>query len=136
MYKVKGLTNSRENKTYMDSSLAIVNVVLLLIFFFIATGSLLTSRGVEIALPDTAELPLDILPEPLLVIDKAGGMQLNGEVVLPGMLATATIEFPTLHVLADRNANAGQVLDTLASENLIAVEIRLVTIHRKSEQAE
>jgi biopolymer transport protein ExbD len=136
LYKIRGLQDRSAKDTSMDSSLAIVNVVLLLIFFFIATGSLLASKGVEVSLPETAELPLDMLPEPLLVIDGDGGMLLNGEPVATGALADATIAFPTLHVLADRDSNAGQLLEVLASENLIAVEIRLVTIHRRSESAE
>ena len=37
----------------IDSSLAIVNIVLLLIFFFLATGTLISSDSVDIELPET-----------------------------------------------------------------------------------
>ena len=136
MYKIKGLANNSDTGSRMDSSLAIVNVVLLLIFFFVATGSLLASRGVEVALPDSTELPLDIPPEPLLIASPEGHWILNGEKVELGDLAQASLAFPTLHLLADRESNAAEVLANLAAENLIAVEIRLVTVRLRPREEE
>jgi biopolymer transport protein ExbD len=116
-------------RSKIDASLAIVNIVLLLIFFFLAAGSILNSASVEIALPETIDLPLDRLPEPLLVIGADRAMTLDGTALAPGSLADALIDDPILHVLADRDTNAVTVLETLAAEKLIAVEIRLVTLH-------
>lgn len=113
----------------IDSSLAIVNIVLLLIFFFLATGSLIASDSVEIDLPETTELPLDLLPKPLLTVDADAVMTLDGIPLEPGNLAAAMLDFPTLHVLADRNLGAGTLLDLLAAEELIAVSVKLVTLH-------
>lgn len=113
----------------IDSSLAIVNIVLLLIFFFLATGSLIASDSVEIDLPETTELPLDLLPKPLLTVDADASMTLDGVPLEVGTLAAALIDFPTLHVLADRNLGAGTLLDLLAAEDLVAVNIKLVTLH-------
>lgn len=112
-----------------DSALAIVNIVLLLIFFFLATGSLLNSDSVEIDLPQTTELPLDQLPQPLLFVDGEGQMILNGAIVTPGELNGLLIDDPRLHVLADRELSAGRLLEILAAEELIAVEVKLVTLH-------
>ena len=50
----------------MDISFAVVNIVLLLIFFFLVTGRLLNPIDPEIELAETSELPLDALPSPLL----------------------------------------------------------------------
>ncbi|QUJ78113.1 biopolymer transporter ExbD [Sulfitobacter albidus] len=116
----------------IDSGLAIVNIVLLLIFFFLTTGSLSSTRDFTVSLPDTSELPLDLLPDPLLVLDANGGMTLDGVAVAQGDLAEALGDNPALHVLAERDANAGVLLDTLAAEALIAVEVRLVTVHRRA----
>ncbi len=115
----------------IDSSLAIVNIVLLLIFFFLTTGSLSTSQQVVVTLPDTTTLPLDLLPKPLLTVDAQGELTLDGAPVTSGTLAAALGDSPTLHVLAERSGNAGELLDILADENLIAVQVRLVTVHRK-----
>ena len=49
---------SRANRTSLDSSLTIVNIVLLLIFFFLTTGSLQNSDSIAIALPETSELAM------------------------------------------------------------------------------
>lgn len=114
-----------------DSSLAIVNIVLLLIFFFLSTGSLTGGQKFPIALPETMELPLDLLPKPLLIVTRTGEMTLDGQPVAQGELNARLQQFPTLHILADRDQNAGRLMDLIAAENLIAVELKLVTLHRK-----
>ncbi len=119
------------NRHPIDSSLAIVNIVLLLIFFFLATGSIMNSRTVEVALPETTALPLDLLPKPLLTVSAAGDLALNGEPIEAGTLGPLLIDSPSLYVLADRDLSAGALLDILAGEDLLAVAVRLVTIHRK-----
>lgn len=115
-----------------DSSLAIVNIVLLLIFFFLSTGSLTGGQKFPIALPETLELPLDLLPKPLLILDQNGEMTVDGVPVARGELNARVATFPTLHILADRDQNAGALLDIIAAENLVAVELKLVTLHRKT----
>lgn len=112
-----------------DASLAIVNIVLLLIFFFLATGSLLNSDSVDIDLPITTELDLDQLPEPLLFVNGEGEMSLDGAAVGTGELGALLVNFPRLHVLADKELGAVQLLQILEGEALIAVEVVLVTLH-------
>lgn len=113
----------------IDSSLAIVNIVLLLIFFFLTTGSLMSSRTIEVNLPDTTELPLDLLPSPLLTVEADGALTLEGEPIEIDGLADALVDSPLLHVLADRELGAEMLLTLLDDANLIAVEVRLVTLH-------
>lgn len=125
------ISDQEDKRVQIDSSLTIVNIVLLLIFFFLATGSMLASRGVEVALPDTTELPLDMLPTPLLTIADDGSLNLNGEPIETGTLADATLDDPILHILVDRDQSALHMLSVLAAEELVAQEIRLVTVHRK-----
>ncbi|MQQ10628.1 hypothetical protein GFB49_19415 [Epibacterium sp. SM1979] len=120
-------------QTKIDSSLAMVNIVLLLIFFFISSGSILASREVTVELPETTNLSLDTLPSPLLEIQSDGGMILDGVEIPVGALATATLDTPVLHVLADRDTNAIRVFEVLEAENLVAVELRLVTLHQAGE---
>lgn len=119
----------------VDSALAIVNIVLLLIFFFITTGTLSSSINVTVSLPETAELPLDQLPKPLLTVTADGALSLDGVAIERGSLAEALIDDPIVHILADRDSNAAALLDLLAGEELIAVEVRLVTVHRKDGDA-
>ena len=84
-------------------------------------------------MPLTSQLSLDALPQPLLEVATDGSMLLDGVSVPTGELAKATIDAPVLYVLADRDSNAISLLETLEAENLIAVELRLVTIHRNDE---
>lgn len=134
MARLRRLPTTDRPAAKLDASLAIVNVVLLLIFFFIASGSMLSSRGTQISLPETAELPLDMLPEPLLIISEDGTMVLGDVPIPPGGLAEATLDYPILHILAERDAPARRVMEILDDENLIAVELRLVTIHRDEDE--
>ncbi|WP_052249799.1 biopolymer transporter ExbD [Tateyamaria sp. ANG-S1] len=132
----KGRLPSPPPRKAFDSSLAIINIVLLLIFFFLATGSLLSSRTVEVALPETTRLPLDLLPSPLLVVATDGSMTLDGNPLDTGTLSVALGDSPILHVLADRDLPATTLLSTLDDEALIAVEVRLVTLHRNENEGE
>ncbi|WP_299154027.1 biopolymer transporter ExbD [uncultured Tateyamaria sp.] len=125
----------RRKGAVFDSSLAIINIVLLLIFFFITTGSLMSSRTVEVALPETTRLPLDLLPDPLLIVTGDMAMLLNGEPIEKGALSDALIDSPTVYVLADRDLGASALLGLLDAEELIAVEVQLVTLHLNTEDA-
>ncbi|MEL6564201.1 MAG: biopolymer transporter ExbD [Pseudomonadota bacterium] len=133
MIRRNRLAPAREGNK-MDSGLAIVNIVLLLIFFFLTTGSLSNSTTVTVSLPETTELPLDLLPKPLLTVSVDGNLTLDGVPIERGGLAAALVDDPMLHVLADREANAGALLDLIAAEELIAVQVRLVTVHRKATE--
>ncbi|MEL6587012.1 MAG: biopolymer transporter ExbD [Pseudomonadota bacterium] len=120
--------------TGLDVSLAIVNIVLLLIFFFLATGRLLNPVGPDLDLSETTQLPLDTLPSPILVVDTDGNWRLDGAPLAPELLAAAidTLDAPvTLHLLMDRGAPAGSLLDLVARPELDQVELRLVTLHRR-----
>lgn len=118
-------------KTRLDTSLAIVNIVLLLIFFFLATGSIMNSPDFGVDLSETSELPIDMLPQPILIVAADGSLSLNGEPIASEDLAFALIDDPVLHLMMQRDAPASDLLEILGREDLFATEIRLVTIHAK-----
>ncbi|KIT17912.1 ExbD/TolR family protein [Jannaschia aquimarina] len=121
----------------LDVSLAIVNIVLLLIFFFLATGRLLNPAGPGLDLSETTELPLDALPKPVLVVGQAGRWELDGAPLDPNLLDAALQDMPqpvTLHLLIDRGAPADSLLAVVARPELEEVEVRLVTLRRRVEQ--
>ena len=100
----------------LDFALPIVNIVLLLIFFFLATGQLLNppTQGVEIS--ETSELPLDQLPTPTLIVMDDGTWRLDGAPVLAETIGAQLDQKPsplTLHVLIGRNAPANSLLDII-----------------------
>ena len=119
----------------LDVSLAIVNIVLLLIFFFLATGRLLNPVGPDLELSQTSELPLDQLPSPILVIGADGTWQLNGVDVAPELLQVAMQDLPepvTLHLLMNRQAPANTLISVMNRPELSGTEIKLVTLHRRA----
>jgi len=129
----KSLARSRA-PAHMDVSLAIVNIVLLLIFFFLATGRLLNPAGAEIELSETTELPLDQLPEPILVINKDGSWALNGAKIVPENLDLALSDLPqpvVLYLLINRTAPANTLLAVINRPELQETEVRLVTLHKQ-----
>lgn len=121
----------------LDVSLAIVNIVLLLIFFFLATGRLLNPVGPDLELSQTSELPLDQLPSPILVINADGTWDLNGNEVAPDLLDVALQNLPqpvVLHLLINRQAPANSLIQVINRPELVDTEIRLVTLHRRVGQ--
>lgn len=114
----------------LDVSLAIVNIVLLLIFFFLVLGRLDPAELRETDIALTLDLPLDQLPPPVLVIREQDDWLLDGETVSPDLVAIALdtmAEDQPLHLVMDRFAPAGLLAMVLAHPGLSERNIRLVT---------
>lgn len=114
----------------LDVSLAIVNIVLLLIFFFLVLGRLDPAELRETDIALTLDLPLDQLPPPVLVIREQDDWLLDGEIVSPDLVAIALdtmAEDQPLHLVMDRFAPAGLLAMVLAHPGLSERNIRLVT---------
>ena len=112
-----------------DLSLAIVNIVLLLILFFMVTGSFTAPRGTEVALSETSDLPIDSLPQPILIVMDDGTFQLNERPVDPALLGDQLAGEEVLHILIGRDALAGDLLGLLSGPEFDGLDIRLVTLH-------
>lgn len=120
-------------RAQMDVSLAIVNLVLLLIFFFLISGRMDMPAGRAVDVAHTQDLPLDQLPKPVLVVPQDGEWQLDGIPVSPELLAVAldawSPDLP-LHLVLDRGAPAETLAGLLARPELASRTVRLVTIRR------
>jgi biopolymer transport protein ExbD len=114
-----------------DFSLAIVNIVLLLVFFFVITGSLVQQGETRVDLARTSDLPLDRLPRPLLLIDAQGRMALDGvEVRADDIAARLPVPLPpAIYLLADARLAAEDLLRLTVRPDLAGVSLRLVTLH-------
>lgn len=117
--------------------MAIVNIVLLLVFFFLITGSLVQTGETSVDLAETSNLPLERLPRPLLLIDRQGDMALDGQAVLAEGVAVALGQAlpEALYVLADSNLPADQLMALTTRPDLQGVSLRLVTLHIRPEPA-
>ena len=114
-----------------DVSLFIVNIVLLLILFFLATGSLVNTPDMGVRISETRDLPIDQLPSPVLVVEENGALSLDGEPVAEADLQQALAGQNILHILIDKTAPALELLDLIDQPGLENLDIRLVTIHRR-----
>jgi biopolymer transport protein ExbD len=117
-----------------DFSLAIVNIVLLLVFFFLITGSLVQNGEIEIDLAETAELPLERLPRPLLLIDASGAMALDGVPLQADQIAASLGETlpEALYLLADGGLSADRLMALTTRPDLAGLSLRLITLHVRS----
>ena len=116
----------------IDVSFAVVNIVLLLVFFFVVNGQIASTRQAgQVSLPATTDLPLDRLPRPILVVTAGDEWTLDGQPIASDMLGVAVGNLPapvTLHVLIDRDAPADSLVWVLSNPALRDVAVRLVTV--------
>ena len=123
----------RAQRVQTDTSLSIVNVVLLLLLFFLASGSLISAQDTDIDLPTTQELLPEQLPSPLLEVRLDGGLLLDGESVTLTQLDDMLEGGQTLYVLMERTAPALDLLELLAQPPFRTLNVTLVTIHEQAD---
>jgi len=127
----------------LDFSLTSVNIVFLLLLFFLTAGTLLQDAESEIKAPNTEELPLARLPRPLLSVSSEGDLFLDGKPIsAEQLLATAptaaggdedasspTAPLPILYVMPDRDLAANRFLGIVKTIRAAGLwNITLVTI--------
>ena len=119
-----------------DFSLSTINIIFLLLLFYVATGSLVQRGEMEADVPVTEDLPLERLPRPLLLVT-GEGLFLDGVPVVrdaaPAQAHVALERMPEagfLNVLAERTVPAAELLDIAAGIQTAGVPIRLVTLRR------
>lgn len=117
-----------------DTSLFIVNIVLLLILFFLATGRLMNAPPSSVDLAETSELPVESLPKPLLVVGEEG-LELDGVAIPTEGLAQALEGATRLHVLIARDRPASDLVTLLSRPEFADLELRLVTVRTNSQDA-
>lgn len=121
-----------------DFSLAIVNIVLLLVFFFLITGSLVQQGETNVDLAETSDLPLERLPRPLLLIDKQGDMALDGQAVTADQIASQFVEErpEAIYLLADSKLSADRLMAFTTRPDLAGISMRLITLHIRPERGQ
>lgn len=115
-------------RVQVDPSLAIVNIVLLLIFYFLLAGQ---ERPIEtpLDLATTTTLSPESLPSPMLELHGPEDWLLDGAPIRPEMLPAALAQAQgPVHLLMDRNAPSGLLVSVLRRPELAGHEIRLVTM--------
>jgi len=121
-----------------EFSLATVNIVLLLVLFFLVAGTIVDEDEAGLMLPETVDLPLDDLPRPLVLVRPDGGLGLDGvEMDLPEIIAAlAAREAAAVYLLAPADLPALRVLQLVADLAPLGAEVGLVTLRNTARRAE
>jgi biopolymer transport protein ExbD len=124
-----------------DFILPMINIVFLLLLFFLTAGSLANRNEAQSAIPITATLPLERLPRPLLLVQSDGSLELDGrpvtrEDVVRSVRNGVTGESAlSVSVLADPDMPATTLLTLVDALRADGVGIQLVTLRRGAAQA-
>lgn len=131
---------SRPKRSRPDFSLTIINIVFLLLLFYLATGSLIKQNELETDIPVTRDLPLERLPRPLLLISADRALFLDGAPVDIAKLTEAVRDAKgtggRINILAERSMAGRDFLDLLALVDAAGVPIRIVTLHEDGVRGE
>ena len=120
----------RHERAHIDTSLSIVNIVLLLLFFFMIVGQTAKPEpGLDLS--RTEDLPLEQLPSPILIVGEDGAWLLDGDPISPDLLPAAVpaTGSQVLHLMIDRDAPAHLLVETLNDPVLADYDLRLVTLN-------
>lgn len=118
-----------------DFSLNIINIVFLLLLFYLTTGSMVKQNELAADVPVTSALPLEKLPRPLLLVTLRGELFIDGRQLRPDEVAAAAREAfekqkgaAFLNVLADRSMPASAFLEVMATAGASGLPLRIVTL--------
>ena len=120
----------------LDFPFATINIVLLLLFFFIVTGSIVGKNENLVAPPILKQTAPGRLPRPLLVVGQAGDLFLNDVPVSRDdlvskareALKTATVDPAELNLVADRTYSGEAFLALVEAIRAAGIPVRIVTL--------
>jgi len=120
-----------------DFTLTMINIVFLLLLFFISTGSLSNREETEATVPETHTLPMERLPRPLLLLEADGRLLLDGQPVARDDLVAAAKRATAqsgragqpLSILAQRDMPAAAFLNIAETLRANQVPLQIVTLH-------
>ncbi len=141
---IDNMLASKKTTLTADFSLAIINVVFLLLFFFILTGSIVQRSEMEVRAPFTKNLPLERLPRPLIVISQHGELFLDGLPIKEEYLISKISNQPDrpdtaikkLNILADGALSANLFLKLVEKLRKTGLPIKIVTVRTTAKKEE
>lgn len=124
----------------LDFPFATINVILLLLFFSLLTGSIIGRNETALAPPVTTDLPLERLPRPLLLVAADGSLLLDEapvelEKVVEIMRGSARDGKPAvLSIIADRAFPAAPFLAIVQHLRGEGIPVRIVTLSSRAQE--
>ena len=140
------MLRARRPAAALDFAIPAINVVFLLLLFFLTAGSQSNHAEFAVEPPRTATLPLDRLPRPLLSVDRQGGLFLDGatlsEEELPERIQALRRSTPlsVLNILPEQTLPARQLLALIgrlrSDSRLEKLAVVVVTLRQPGARAE
>ena len=131
-----GLLLPRKPRQRMDFALPTINVIFLLMLYFLVAGTLAEHDELSIEPPQTTPLPSERLPRPLLLVTDDGRLLLDGlpleqpDLAAWAPAALADTGAAELNLLVPAGMAAEPFLALLARLDAAGVPVRLVTVER------
>lgn len=123
----------------MEFALPTINVVFLLMLYFLVAGTLAERDELSVAPPETTPYPSERLPRPLLLVTDDGRLLLDGrtiaedEVAASGREALDATGVSELNLLVPSTMSAAPFLGILSELDSAGVPVRLVTVERDGD---
>lgn len=120
----------------MEFALPTINIVFLLMLYFLVAGTLAERDELSVIPPQTTPYPSERLPRPLLLVTDDGRLLLDGrtiaedEVAASGREALDATGVSELNLLVPSTMSAAPFLVILAELDGAGVPVRLVTVER------
>ncbi len=119
-----------------------INIVFLLLLFFLTTGSLTNREEAQSTVPVTRDLPLEKLPRPLLLLETDGSLLLDGKPVARDAVVEAARSAiaasgrtdTALNLLAQRDMPAAPFFNLAEALRGAGLPLQIVTLHRSAER--
>lgn len=132
------LSRPAKPRERMEFALPTINVIFLLMLYFLIAGTIVQNDELSVTPPVTTEAPTDRLPRPLLVVNEAGGLLLDGMPLTREELMAAAAESvmhsqdQTLNVLAPAAMAAAPFLELINAFAASHIPVRVVMIDKAS----
>ncbi len=123
-----------------DFILPMINIVFLLLLFFLTAGSLANRNEAQSGVPVTATLPLERLPRPLLLVQSDGNLELDGQPIarddaVEALRVAGGGDNLPVSILADPEMPAAALLTMVDMLRGAGMDVRLVTLRRDGPSA-
>lgn len=131
------MLRTERKREKLDFPFATINIILLLLFFFVVSGSIMGVNETSVAPPVIAQSVPERLPRPLLVIDRQGALFLDDTLVgvdeIAGRLRAKGGK-PVLNIVADREFPAERFLSVVEAVRREGVAVRIVTLSEEPDR--
>lgn len=127
------MLRTERKREKLDFPFATINIILLLLFFFVVSGSIMGANETRVAPPVIEGALPERLPRPLLVIDAQGALFLDDTLVgvdeiAARLRAKQDGRAPFLNIVADRFYSAEKFLAVIEAVRREGVAVRIVTL--------